>query len=257
MSGLLRKSRPRWDRHVWVIGGLLIILGSGAYFFQDKVARLTAALTSTAGEKDKNVEELQKIGAELAQLRGEYENLKNTDQNKRNKQLETDIKAIESAYDKAVATYEDLLDLKSKTAKTGELDKLFSLSLKQLADRNYASASASLASLASQITAEATKLATTFSIPANVVQSNTVPGAGYSRQKVNTDAGEFMVSLIAGDLGSTRVLVDTASDSDCINNCPVLSLATYVSRNGGFGGGNGGYFLPASLPPSPPQNQPF
>jgi len=76
MSGLLRKSRPRWDRHVWVIGGLLIILGSGAYFFQDKVARLTAALTSTAGEKDKNVEELQKIGAELAQLRGEYENLR-------------------------------------------------------------------------------------------------------------------------------------------------------------------------------------
>ena len=248
MSGLLRKSRPRWDRHVWVIGGLLIILGSGAYFFQDKVARLTAALTSTAGEKDKNVEELQKIGAELAQLRGEYENLKNTDQNKRNKQLETDIKAIESAYDKAVATYEDLLDLKSKTAKTGELDKLFSLSLKQLADRNYASASASLASLASQISAEETKLATTFSIPANVVQSNTVPGAGYSRQKVNTDAGEFMVSLIAGGLGSTRVLVDTASDSDCINNCPVLSLATYVSRNGGFGGVNGSYFCPASYP---------
>ena len=244
----MRKSRLRWDRHVWVIGGLLIILGSGAYFFQDKVARLTAALTSTAGEKYKNVEELQKIGAELAQLRGEYENLKNTDQNKRNKQLETDIKAIESAYDKAVATYEDLLDLKSKTAKTGELDKLFSLSLKQLADRNYASASASLASLASQISAEETKLATTFSIPANVVQSNTVPGAGYSRQKVNTDAGEFMVSLIAGDLGSTRVLVDTAYDSDCINNCPVLSLATYVSRNGGFGGVNGSYFCPASYP---------
>jgi exopolysaccharide biosynthesis protein len=56
------------------------------------------------------------------------------------------------------------------------------------------------------------------------------------------------VSLIAGDLGSTKVLVDTASDSDCHDNCPVLPLATYVSRNGAYAGINGSYFCPASYP---------
>ena len=57
-----------------------------------------------------------------------------------------------------------------------------------------------------------------------------------------------MVSLVAADLNSTRVLVDTASDGDCRNNCPVLPLATYVSRSGGFAGINGSYFCPPDYP---------
>ena len=57
-----------------------------------------------------------------------------------------------------------------------------------------------------------------------------------------------MISLVAGDLGSTRVIVDTASDGNCGNDCPVLSLGDYVSRNGAFAGINGSYFCPASYP---------
>ncbi len=79
-------------------------------------------------------------------------------------------------------------------------------------------------------------------------QSNTPPGSGYSRQSVTTDAGSFTVSLVAADLNSARVIVDTASDGDCGNDCPVLPLAAYVARSGAFAGVNGSYFCPASYP---------
>lgn len=85
-------------------------------------------------------------------------------------------------------------------------------------------------------------------VPAPALTSNTPPGSGFSRQSVTTDAGSFTVSLVAADLNSTRVIVDTASDGDCANDCPVLSLAAYVSRSGAFAGINGTYFCPASYP---------
>jgi len=82
----------------------------------------------------------------------------------------------------------------------------------------------------------------------NLPVNNTPPGAGYSRQKVTSSAGDFIVSVVSADLGSTRVTVDTASDSTCTNDCPVLPLATYVARSGAFAGVNGSYFCPASYP---------
>lgn len=80
--------------------------------------------------------------------------------------------------------------------------------------------------------------------PAPVVVNNVPPGSGYSRQSVSGSAGTFTVSMIASDIASTRVIVDTASTSDCGSNCPVLSLADYVARNGAFAGVNGTYFCP-------------
>lgn len=56
------------------------------------------------------------------------------------------------------------------------------------------------------------------------------------------------MAIIAADLNSTRVIVDTASDSDCNNNCPVLSLGDYVARSGAFAGINGQFFCPAEYP---------
>lgn len=46
------------------------------------------------------------------------------------------------------------------------------------------------------------------------------------------------------DISSTRVIVDTAADSDCRSGCAALPLATYVSRRGAFAGINGSYFCP-------------
>ena len=77
---------------------------------------------------------------------------------------------------------------------------------------------------------------------------NTPPNSGYSRQSVKIDAGTFIVNLVAADVGSTKIIVDTASNSDCNNNCPVLSLGEYVSRNGGWAGVNGTYFCPKDYP---------
>ena len=80
------------------------------------------------------------------------------------------------------------------------------------------------------------------------VSSNTPPGSGYSYQSVNVDGVNFNVGIVAADLNSTKVIVDTASDSDCSNNCPVLPLADYASRNGAYAGINGSYFCPAEYP---------
>ncbi|MBI2019340.1 phosphodiester glycosidase family protein [Candidatus Daviesbacteria bacterium] len=81
--------------------------------------------------------------------------------------------------------------------------------------------------------------------PAPIVINNTPPGSGYSRQTVSVEGQNYTVSIIAADLNSTKVIVDTASDSDCTNDCPVLSLADYAGRNGAWAGINGSYFCPA------------
>ncbi len=78
--------------------------------------------------------------------------------------------------------------------------------------------------------------------------SNEPPGSGYLRQVVNTEGQTFTVDIIAADLNSTKVIVDTASESDCANNCPALPLTDYVSRNGAFAGINGSFFCPPEYP---------
>jgi exopolysaccharide biosynthesis protein len=82
---------------------------------------------------------------------------------------------------------------------------------------------------------------------APVIQ-NTPPGAGYQRISVQGDNGIFTVDVVVADLSSTKVIVDTASPSDCRDNCPVLSLGDYVGRNGAFAGINGGFFCPSTYP---------
>lgn len=79
--------------------------------------------------------------------------------------------------------------------------------------------------------------------------NNSAPTSGnYSRQSVKTDAGIFTVSLVGSDINSTKIIVDTASSTDCGSNCPALSLGDYVSRNGGWAGVNGTYFCPKDYP---------
>lgn len=73
-------------------------------------------------------------------------------------------------------------------------------------------------------------------------------GTGYSTLSVNTEKGVFTAYILSVDLGSAKVATDTANDSDCANNCPVLSLASFVARNGGYAGVNGAYFCPAAYP---------
>lgn len=81
------------------------------------------------------------------------------------------------------------------------------------------------------------------STPAPVTDSSP-PTSGYKRMYVASDMGTFLVDIGAADLSSTRVVVDTASDSDCSSNCPAYPLSTYISRRGAYAGVNGSYFCP-------------
>lgn len=216
----------------------LIIGGYQAYsIYTNQQGRITSL---SALEK--------KLTQQLNEMKIELDKLKSEDQYQRNEKLQAEIEQIQKTYTQSVKSYESLLDLKAKTNNTAALDKLLAQSISYLADKNYASAQATLTNLDKQIAAENTKVATTFSIPATTKASNTAPDSGYSRQRVSTEVGDFLVDIVSADLGSTRVIVDTASDSDCKDSCPVLSLGDYVSRNGAFAGINGSYFCPADYP---------
>lgn len=74
------------------------------------------------------------------------------------------------------------------------------------------------------------------------------PGAGLTTTTVATDKGNFKATILSLDTASTRMITDTAGDSDCSDNCPTLSLKDYLSRHNGFAGVNGTYFCPSSYP---------
>lgn len=91
--------------------------------------------------------------------------------------------------------------------------------------------------------------ATTKPTATTIPVSTGPAGAGFSVRRVHTTSnGDFTIYVIGADLGSTKVVVDTASAGDCANNCPVLPLKDYVSRNSAYAGVNGGYFCPDTYP---------
>ncbi len=184
----------------------------------------------------------------LGEAQKELDTLKSVDQKVRNDALEEEISRIQTTYKDTVSTYDKLLKLREQTTKTGTIDQLFSQTLWYLSKNNYASASVTLKTLSGEMTKLTDTINASFVIPANVPASNAPPAAGFARQNVQTDAGNFLVDIVSADLSSTRVIVDTASDKDCRNDCPVLPLGDYVGRNGGFAGINGSYFCPASYP---------
>ncbi len=192
--------------------------------------------------------DLESTRKTLGQKDIEISKLTSEDQFVRNNTLQTEIKNIESTFQKAYKTYESLLKLKDKNKTPPSLDQLFAQVLNQLSQRNYSSASSTLDTLNRDIKSHEQKVVAEFKIPESVKANNTPPGQGYSRQKVSTPVGEYMVDIVSADLSSTKVIVDTASDGTCTSNCPVMSLSSYASRSGAFAAINGPYFCPASYP---------
>lgn len=220
---------------------LLCLISYGYYDNQRMVSTLSV-------EKKTLSTNLSSASAELAIVSEELTKLKNEDQKVRNDKLSEEINNIQRTYKKAVTTYERLLELKDLTKNTDKQDKAFAEILTLLSQKDYKTSDTNLVALTSQIQAEKDKIVSTFTIPQNVAVNNSAPGSGFQRQQVQTSIGNYLVDIVAADLGSTRVIVDTASDSDCRDNCPVLSLGDYVSRSGAFAGINGSYFCPASYP---------
>lgn len=228
-----------------LVTGVLI---ASTGFFAHRTLTLNSTVSTLHANERSLADKLSITLSSLKQSQQELADLQNQDQYKINQDLEKTITAIESSYKKSVAVYESLIKLKESVAKTAKLDETYVTALNHLVKREYASAEATLAKLQKDIASQQASIASSFSIPANVVANNAPPGAGYRRQKVSADIGEYLVDIISADLNSTRVIVDTASDGDCKDNCPVLSLAEYAARSGGFAAINGPYFCPASYP---------
>ena len=192
------------------------------------------------------------LNQNLKSVNKELNTLKNQDQYKINQDLKQRIDKTETSYKQTADEYQSILDLKAQKQNTDSLDKSFIEIMNDLSTLNYTSASAKLTELKSDIDKQYSSIASTKTAGPTVSAnpSNNLPtaGSGYSFQSVSTSVGNFNVSIIAADLNSTKVIVDTASDGDCSNNCPVLPLATYAQRSGAFAAINGSFFCPAEYP---------
>ncbi|MDP2637460.1 MAG: phosphodiester glycosidase family protein [Candidatus Levybacteria bacterium] len=222
---------------VKILFALIIIslFVSSFYFFESaKYKTQVLDLTITLDKSKKDLNEL-----------------KNQDQLKINEQLKIDIKKTHDTYSQTIKPYEKILDLKAQKQDTKELEKTYAEIIKYLSDLNYSSSSALLTTLNADLNKKYSALAAAQSTtPANqtATVNNSPPGSGYSFQAVKTDSGIFNVAIIAADLNSTKVIIDTASDSDCKDNCPVMALGDYVARSGAYAGINGPFFCPAEYP---------
>lgn len=173
----------------------------------------------------------------------------------KDQQILSDLSNLKAVYKSAMDQYEQILLLQEQPAgKLTTIDNLFAAVLSSLSQDNYKLAQDNLQKLSTEITKEKTRLANLApanieTIPVNVPAKSTPPASGYSRQKVSVGGlGDILVDIVAADLSSTKVIVDTASGGTCMNDCPVLPLATYVSRGGAYAGINGSYFCPTSYP---------
>jgi len=90
------------------------------------------------------------------------------------------------------------------------------------------------------------------STPKPVSQTPTPPATSstahskYYTTTLQSSQGSFSAEIMQFELGpgKIKVITDTASPTDCANNCPVLSVGSYVQRDGGIAGINGTYFCP-------------
>lgn len=233
-----------------VLLACLCVVGGLAFFGYQAYHQSQARLAQAQAEQQALIEQLDTISLQLSMTQAQLDEVTNEDQLQKNKSLQTEITNIQKVFKDTVVSYEDYLKLKEDPIKTQTFESLFASTITYLSQRNYASASAQLAKLNQEIQKRRQELATVTAdvIPANVPTINEAPGSGYRRQSVASDVGTFVVDVIAADLNSTRVQVETASDGDCRDGCPVASLADYVSRSGGFAGINGPYFCPAEYP---------
>lgn len=246
----MKRVKLSLNNPLWFLIILISILFIISGFFVYKWRQSQALVNQT----ETNYQTLLKIKNNLdisfASASAEVNLLKSDDQFVKNNQLQKEIKDIKSAFSKSVQIYEDIVDLRDSKVRVSTIEPLFSGVLSDLSQFKYDQSLLKIATLSAKIATERQKsLATVGSInPDNVTENNTPPNSGFSRQKVKVGDSFFIVDIIAADLNSTRIIVDTASENDCADNCPVLPLATYVSRNNAFAGINGSYFCPASYP---------
>jgi len=188
--------------------------------------------------------------ATITAIQAEIDQLNNEDLRKTNNDVKKQIADLQASFKSAVIAYEEVLYLEDRGSNVTAEQSKFSSILNYLAQNDYPSAQKAVAELTVEINTEKTRLLSLAAapIPSNVPEIEVPPASGYRRQKVVVGDTSFMVDVVSADLSSTKVIVDTASDGTCTNNCPVLPLATFVSRSGAYAGVNGTYFCPDTYP---------
>jgi exopolysaccharide biosynthesis protein len=246
----LEKSRTQKSKFQIVIGvvflvmmliGLGFVFWKGLEILKTKNLQLSNLELNLKGTKEAS-------NSIEASLSAEIEKLNNEDLRKTNNGVLKEINSLKNAYKNTLENYRKLLELKELTNKTATLDSSFASILEALEKDNLEKHASLSAKFKADIEKELSKLATAVKIPTNTLEKNEAPNSGFSRQKVTVGANSYLVDIIAADLNSTKVIVDTASDGTCTNDCPVLPLATYVSRSGAYAGINGTYFCPDTYP---------
>lgn len=234
----------------YVFAGLMLvalfILAAITVVWQSQQLKASSTqLVAKASESQSQSERIQNLSKNLEDLEASLAGLLSRDEYQINTTQQEELNQIRLTYQKVVETYEDLLALNLSLRDGQPFYTKLTSALLDLSNQNYSSASATLTALTAEIV-KAQQVAAP--IPASVPTIQEAPSTGYRRQAVTTEFGTYQVDVLAADLSNTRVVVETASDQSCTDNCPVASLAEYVSRAGGFAGINGPYFCPAEYP---------
>jgi len=246
----VKKIKLGFSKLPWLFIIIITILFVVCTFFVYKWHQSQTSLSQIETNYQTLLDLKNNLDTSLASASAQVDLLKSDDQFIKNNQLQKEIKDIKSGFSKAVEVYEDIVDLRDSRVRVSTIEPLFSSVLSDLSQFKYDQSLLKIATLSAKVAQERQKsLAIIGSInPDNVVENSTPPNNGFSRQKVKVGDTFFIVDIVAADLNSTRIIVDTASENDCADNCPVLPLSTYVSRNNAFAGINGSYFCPASYP---------
>lgn len=222
-----------------LIGSYLIAIIGGLGWYTWDQGRLAQKI-QIAQVADKEM-----VDSKLAEVESELTTLKQEDQRVKNTALQEEISNIEAVYGEGAKLFEDRADLVIMVGKVNSVDKELAKFLGLLGQKKWAEAREQTKKVRSEID----KLVIAV-LPKNVVAtataSNALPGSGYSRQKVSTSRGDFVISMVSA--AGARVVIETASDADCGDNCPTKSLAEHVAASGGFAGINGVYFCPPDYP---------
>ena len=192
--------------------------------------------------------QISSIKSNLAQTQAELVALQNSDQIQKNKQLLDQLSALKTNYQSALDLYNHLLTLKESNPKIPKLDISWADILFSLSKGDATASAAKIASLSALIKKTETDLIVVAVPTPNLPVNNTPPANGFAHQLVNTNDGSFVVDVISADLRKTKVIVDTAADSNCQNNCPVMALGDFAKRKGAYAAINGPYFCPDTYP---------
>lgn len=206
---------------------LLAIIGGLTWSWWEGVAARRALIAEVADS--------DAVASELATVSTEYDKLKNDDQVKKNEQLSSEIEQIQQTFTSGAELFERRADFGTNKKIDIELAKFLAM----LGDRDWQGAKELITTTNKLI--DELVVASTPKTPAATV-SNDLPGSGYTRQRVSTGRGEFTVAMVVAP--GARVIIETASESDCSDNCPTKTLAEHIASSGGFAGINGSYFCP-------------